>query len=105
MENYLYPFFGSMGKIMMFLRNIWKNFRMWNEGVCVEARPHPDFVGDRWWKDVDFILDKAKQLDMKLWILDDSHFPTGYANGRIKSDYPQYLKSIWICVVTMSRAL
>lgn len=58
----------------------------------MEARPHPDFVGNGWWKDMDFILDKAKKLDMKLWILDDSHFPTGYANGRIKSDYPQYLK-------------
>lgn len=28
MENYLYPFFWQHGKTMMFLRNIWKNFRM-----------------------------------------------------------------------------
>lgn len=29
---------------------------------------------------------------MKVWILDDSHFPTGYANGKVKECYPQYLK-------------
>jgi len=29
---------------------------------------------------------------MKVWILDDSHFPTGYANGAIKERYPQYKK-------------
>ncbi len=47
---------------MMFLRNIWKKFPdVEFKGVCVEARPHPDFVGDGWWKDMDFILDKAKE--------------------------------------------
>lgn len=29
---------------------------------------------------------------MKMWILDDSHFPTGFANGKIKESYPEYLK-------------
>ena len=41
---------------------------------------------------MDLIIRKAHELDMKLWILDDSHFPTGYANGKIKECYPQYLK-------------
>src|SRR5690554_6714440 len=33
---------------------------------------------------MDIILDEAKKRDMKVWILDDSHFPTGYANGAMK---------------------
>ena len=93
MENYLYPFFWQHGEDHDVLKEYMEKISGCGmKGVCVEARPHPDFVGDGWWKDMDFILDKAKKLDMKLWILDDSHFPTGYANGRIKSDYPQYLK-------------
>lgn len=61
-------------------------------GVCIEARPHPEFVKEGWWNDLDCIINKAKELSMKLWILDDSHFPTGYANGKVKEAYPQYLK-------------
>ena len=87
MENYLYPFFWQHGEDHDVLKKYMEKISGCGmKGVCVEARPHPDFVGDGWWKDMDFILDKAKKLDMKLWILDDSHFPTGYANGRIKSD-------------------
>lgn len=51
--------------------------------VCVEARPHKDFGRQQWWDDLTAILDEAKRLDMKVWILDDKHFPTGYANGGI----------------------
>lgn len=52
---------------------------------CVESRPHPDYCGDQWWRDLDIIIDEAKKLGMRFWILDDSHFPTGYANGALKS--------------------
>ena len=45
--------------------------------VCVESRPHPDFLGPRWWEDMDLIIQELKKYDMKLWILDDCHFPTG----------------------------
>lgn len=58
---------------------------------CVEARPHPDFVGPKWWKDMDVILDEAKKRAMRVWILDDAHFPTGYLNGRL-SEFPQARK-------------
>ena len=43
-------------------------------------------------EDQESILAKAKENEMKVWILDDSHFPTGYANGKVKECYPQYLK-------------
>ena len=52
--------------------------------VCVESRPHPDFCGPKWWEDMDVIMDEARKRGMKVWILDDAHFPTGYANGAVK---------------------
>lgn len=91
--NTLYPFFWQHGESHDVLgRYMDKIASAGIGGVCVEARPHPEFVQDGWWKDMDFLLKKAKEHHMKLWILDDSHFPTGFANGRIKKDYPQYLK-------------
>ncbi|RGB61220.1 hypothetical protein [Absiella sp. AM10-20] len=56
--------------------------------VCLESRPHPEFCEEGWWNDLAFIIEKCKELDMKIWLLDDSHFPTGYANGWIKEKYP-----------------
>ncbi len=50
---------------------------------CVEARPHPDFGGEGWWRDLGIILDEAEKLGMQVWILDDKHFPTGYAAGSL----------------------
>lgn len=56
--------------------------------VCLESRPHPDFLGDGWWHDLDIILDEAEKRDMKVWILDDRHFPTGFANGALRDADP-----------------
>ncbi len=59
---------------------------------CVESRPHRDFCGDGWWRDMDLILDEAKKRGMNLWILDDDHFPTGHAVGQIAKNYPHLRK-------------
>ena len=48
---------------------------------CVEARPHKNFCKEQWWQDMAVILDEAEKRGMRVWILDDKHFPTGYANG------------------------
>ena len=34
---------------------------------------------------MDVILDEARKRGMQVWILDDSHFPTGFANGAVKT--------------------
>lgn len=45
---------------------------------------------------MDVIIDESKKLDMKIWILDDSHFPTGYANGAaMKADDSLRRQSIY----------
>ena len=52
--------------------------------VCLESRTHPDFCHDGWWSDLWFIIDECKRLGLKIWLLDDAHFPTGYANGALE---------------------
>jgi hypothetical protein len=61
--------------------------------ICIESRSHPDFCGTQWWHDMDIIIAEAKRLNMKLWVLDDSNFPTGYANGWILNKYPEKRKT------------
>ena len=83
--NYILPFFWQHGEDEEVLRHYMRVIHGANIGaVCVESRPHPDFCGEKWWKDMDAILDEASSLGMKVWILDDSHFPTGFANGAMK---------------------
>lgn len=83
-KGYVFPFFWQHGEDEETLR---KYMRAIDEAhchaVCVESRPHPDFCGPKWWRDMDVILDEARKRGMKVWILDDSHFPTGYANGTV----------------------
>lgn len=49
--------------------------------ICLESRPYPDYCGPKWWDMMDFLLPELKRRGMKIWILDDRIFPTGYANG------------------------
>lgn len=54
--------------------------------VCLESRTHPDYCRDGWWSDLHFIIGECKRLGLKIWLLDDAHFPTGYANGALAGD-------------------
>lgn len=48
---------------------------------CVESRPHPAFGEALWWEQLGMILEEARKRNMEVWVLDDKHFPTGYAKG------------------------
>lgn len=91
-DNYMLPFYwqhgGKRKKIPEQMRRIYESGC---RAVCVESRPHRDFCGEEWWGDMDVILSSAKSLGMKVWILDDDHFPTGHAVGQIK-DHPELRK-------------
>lgn len=92
-NNYILPFFWQHSEKEEVLRDYMKKISESKmRAVCVESRPHPDFVGPKWWEDMDIILDEARKNNMKVWIMDDSHFPTGYAVGRVKEEYPHLRK-------------
>ena len=89
-DNHILPFFWQHGEDEKTLREMMGAIHGAGCGaVCVESRPHPDFCGPKWWQDMDVILDEARKRNMKVWILDDSHFPTGFANGALKSGRPE----------------
>ena len=90
-DNHILPFFWQHGESEATLREMMGAIHGAGCGaVCVESRPHPDFCGEKWWQDMDVILDEARKRNMKVWILDDSHFPTGFANNGLK-DKPDTL--------------
>ncbi|WP_315110053.1 glycosylhydrolase-like jelly roll fold domain-containing protein [Clostridium intestinale] len=92
-ENYILPFFWQHGEDEETLRDYMKHiYEAGIKAVCIESRPHPDFLGPKWWENMDIIMDEARNRNMKVWVLDDSHFPTGYAAGKIKDEYPQFKK-------------
>lgn len=91
--NYLNPLFWMHGETEEALR---KEMRQMNENgigsLVVEPRPHPDYLGEGWWRDLGIVLDEAKHLDMKIWFFDDGSYPSGLAAGRIASRHPELLK-------------
>lgn len=101
-ENYILPFFWLHGEGDDVLRE--EMARIHESGiraVCVEARPHPDYLGPKWWMDIDVIMDEARMRGMKVWILDDDHFPTGHAAGRLKDAPPELRRLFYGKVMLM----
>ncbi|MDT8860218.1 hypothetical protein N0O92_08225 [Alkalihalobacillus sp. MEB130] len=93
-ENYILPFLWMRGEEEQVIREeMAKIYECGIRAVCVEARPHPDFAGPGWWHDLDIVMEEAKERGMRVWVLDDAHFPTGYANGLIEKKYPKRKKT------------
>lgn len=80
--SYLFPFFWQSGADRKILETeLEKIYESNVRSICVEARPHPDYGGPGWWRDMDIIMDFARSRRMEVWLLDDDRFPTGHANG------------------------
>ena len=90
--SYIFPFLWLHGEPEADLREIMRAIRNSGIGaVCVESRPHPDFCGDGWWRDMDIILDEAKQLGMQIWIDDMAHIAMS-GNMRVDTEAPAHAK-------------
>ena len=88
--NYVFPFFWMhAGNTEGLTERVKKVYESGCRALCIESRPHEEFCEEGWWKDLDIILKEARRYDMKIWILDDKHFPTGYANGRLQKEKPK----------------
>ena len=87
-DNYILPFFwqheGNSENLEEQIRRIYESGC---RALCVESRPYEGFCGPDWWADMGRILAEAKRRGMKVWILDDKHFPTGFANGLLEKRY------------------
>lgn len=99
-DNHILPFLWIHGEEAEALRAEIR--RIYDSGIralCVEARPHRDFNGPKWFEDLGVILETCKELGMEMWLLDDSHFPTGFANGEVKKHHPELQKK-YLCLKT-----
>ncbi len=95
-ENYLLPFLWQRGETEPVIREEMARIQAAGIGaVCVEARPHPDFYGPRWWRDIDIIMEEARARGMRVWLLDDDHFPTGHARGKLEGG-PSELRRLFL---------
>lgn len=88
-KEYVLPFFWQHGEAHSVLRE--EIDAIQNSGIhefCVESRTHEQFCEEQWWQDFGYILEEAKARQMRVWLLDDKRFPTGYANNYIET-HPQ----------------
>lgn len=94
-QNHVMPFFWQKGEshetITAYLEKI---AAADIHEVCLESRTHPDFCGPGWWEDLSFIIAECKRLGLKIWLLDDAHFPTGMANNWITERYPECRRTV-----------
>lgn len=92
-DNYMLPFYWQHGdhydSIPTEVERIYKSGA---RALCVESRPHKDFCGETWWRDMDLIIAEAEKRSMKVWLLDDDRFPTGHAAGHIAKHHPELRK-------------
>jgi hypothetical protein len=98
-SNYMIPFLWMHGEDEAEIRRMISVIHSSGIGaLCVESRPHPNFLGPKWWQDMDVVLDECRKHDMDVWILDDEHFPTGYAAGQgANSEYRiRYLREMHV---------
>ncbi|MDD4414988.1 MAG: hypothetical protein PHR14_10705 [Oscillospiraceae bacterium] len=88
-DNYLLPFFWPYeGHKDTIATEIEKIYESGCRAICIESRPFGNYCGDTWWSEVECMLKAAEKRGMKVWFLDDKHFPTGSANGLLQKKYP-----------------
>lgn len=91
--NYILPFFWQHGEPEdVLVKEIEKIYESGIRSMCIESRTHEEFAHEGWFHDFDIIMREAKKRGMTVWLLDDKHFPTGYANGLVGEKYPQLRK-------------
>ncbi len=58
-----------------------------NGCFTAESRPHKDWLGSGWWRDLGICLEAAKKHDLKLWLFDEKWWPSGEVGGKVPAQY------------------
>lgn len=91
--DYLAPFFWIHGESEeLLVKELDALYDSNIRSVCFESRVHPDFCGDKYWRDMRFLLDECRKRNLRAWILDDVLCPSGTCNNLLKkSEYSDYM--------------
>ena len=58
-----------------------------NGSFTTESRPHNDWLGPNWFRDVSICLEAAKRQGLKLWIFDEKWWPSQSVAGKVPPRY------------------
>ena len=58
-----------------------------NGGFTTESRPHSDWLGPNWFRDVGICLEEAKKHGLKVWIFDEQWWPSQGVGGKVPARY------------------
>ncbi len=92
-QDYIAPFLWLHGEEdALIVNEIQRIYDSGIRSVCLESRVHEDFGKEEWWSDVRLIMEECRKKDMRVWILDDKHFPSGHANGAFRKEENKHLR-------------
>ena len=58
-----------------------------NGAFTAESRPHKDWLGEGWYRDLSICLKSAKRHDLKMWIFDEDWWPSQTVGGKVPELY------------------
>ena len=58
-----------------------------NGSFTAESRPHNDWLGEGWYRDLAICLDAAKKHDLLMWIFDEKWWPSQGIGGKVPPRY------------------
>ena len=58
-----------------------------NGCFTAESRPHNDWLGEAWYRDLAICLAAAKKHNLKMWIFDEKWWPSGEVGGKVPPQY------------------
>ncbi|MEN6312013.1 MAG: hypothetical protein ABFD80_10805, partial [Acidobacteriota bacterium] len=65
-----------------------------NTGFVWESRPHPDYLGEGWWRDLETAVAEAERLGLEVWIFDEWMYPSGLAGGRVVKENSSFTRHV-----------
>lgn len=58
-----------------------------NGSFTAESRPHQDWLGPGWFRDLSICLEAAKKHGLRMWIFDEKWWPSGEVGGKVPAQY------------------
>ncbi len=58
-----------------------------NGTFTAESRPHSDWLGEGWYRDLAICLEAAKKNDLQMWIFDEKWWPSQVVAGKVPSRF------------------
>jgi len=66
-DNYILPLYWQKGESETVIREEMARIQeVGIHAVCVESRPHPDFLGPSWWRDMDLMMEEGRKRGMRV---------------------------------------